>query len=227
MKDKDKGNDKDKDNGLGMPILEKVKHVAYMKGYPNGSFGPGKPITRAEAAAIFYRLIVDVNKEMPLVTTFSDIKSSDWYAQAVAYLTEQDVIQGYPDGTFGPGKTITRAEFAAMASRFETISYNAIHAFSDVPSDYWASEYITSVYAKGWMQGFIDGTFKPNHSMTRAEVVTMVNRMLERKIEKKSIPTHAKKYNDVNEKHWAYQDIVEASTFHEYTRQDDGYEIWK
>lgn len=201
-------------------------HIAYLFGYGDGSVRPDKSITRAEAAAILYRVIEDEDKAAPLTCTFSDVKSGSWYYQAVAYLQKQGIISGYPDGTFKPESVITRAEFVTMIVRPGELVANAPSKFGDVSASHWAAKYINSAAAKGWVSGYPDGTFKPGAKLTRAEAVTIVNCVLGRKIKLENIPAGAPKLNDITSKHWAYCDIMEASITHEYTRAADGTELW-
>jgi uncharacterized repeat protein (TIGR02543 family) len=202
------------------------KHIRYISGYPDGSVRPDNNITRSEAAAIFFRLIEADDKEAPLTASFSDVPIYGWYYQAVAYLQKHDVISGYPDGTFRPENPITRAEFAAIASRFDDLEINVPNVFNDVPAGHWAVGLINSAAAKGWVGGFPDGTFRPDEYITRAQAATLVNKMLNRRIQLQDIPEGVFKYNDITPSHWGYCAIMEASVGHVYKRKDDGYEIW-
>jgi len=210
-----------------IPELETGEHIKYINGYPDGSVKPGSSITRAEAAAIYFRLIKDENKNIAVNGTFSDVGGDTWYAQSVNYLASQGILVGYRDGTFKPRQTITRAEFAAIASRFDNLLTNENTSFKDVSIDHWAAAYIDSAYTKGWINGYPDGSFRPASSITRAEVVKIINNMLNRKIELSDIPSDAVQYKDLTKKHWAYCYIIEASTEHSYTRKDNGFELWK
>ena len=210
-----------------VPLSLISAHIRYIYGYEDGSFGPEKNITRAEVAAMFYRLIDDTNGDMgSYKTSFSDVAEGIWYYDAVAYLEHYKILAGYPDGTFKPGDSITRAEFAKIAALFEKLSTTVTNTFPDVRDSHWAASYILSCADKGWINGFPDGTFRPDEKITRAQVVTIINRMQERSIEKADIPATALKYPDVAESHWAYADIVEASNEHTYTRKENGYELW-
>ena len=202
------------------------EHIAYLSGYPDGSVRPDNSITRAEAAMIFFRLIEDENKEAPRNADFSDLSGGEWYYRAVAYLQRHGIITGYPDGSFRPDKPITRAEFAAISSRFDDLEADAENIFGDVPETHWAVGYINSAVKKGWVSGFPDNSFRPDENITRAQVVTIVNRMLDRKIKVEDIPESVTTFTDIEPTHWAYTAIVEASVTHEFTRKDDGNEIW-
>ncbi|MDR1588760.1 MAG: S-layer homology domain-containing protein [Oscillospiraceae bacterium] len=210
---------------LRTPTLTDV-HIKYLNGYEDGTVRPENDITRAEAAAIFFRLIADTDKSAPLSSAFSDLDVGSWYYQDVAYLQHNGIIKGYPDGTFRPNDPITRAEFAVIASRFDKLESNVPNTFSDVEDSYWAAGYINSAVAKGWITGYPDGTFKPKEYITRAEVVTLVNRMLDRRIHFEDLPESLEKYNDLDTDYWAYCDIIEASFGHEYERKPDGFETW-
>ncbi|MCL2045118.1 MAG: S-layer homology domain-containing protein [Oscillospiraceae bacterium] len=201
-------------------------HVPYLNGYPDNSVRPNHPITRAEAASIFFRLLSAIDKDYPLPSVFSDIREGVWYSQAVSYLASIRIITGYPDGTFRPDQPITRAEFAAMASRFDNLAETYTNAFTDI-ANHWAVSVINSSYAKGWISGYPDGTFRPQQNINRAEVVTVVNKMLDRKVRLEDIPTGIKVFNDINTTHWAYTAIVEASNDHDFIRGADGYETWR
>ena len=210
-----------------IPKLESDEHVRYIYGYPDGSVGPERPVTRAEAAIIFYRLIVADDKEDALSSSFTDVKVDVWYTQAIAYLEKYDIIVDSSSGRFRPNEAITRAEYAALACGFDNLDTSAPNAFPDVPADHWAVGYINSAAAKGWVEGFPDGTFQAEETITRAQLVTIINRMLDRRIELEDIPESAPVYTDLQTSHWAYCDFIEASSEHaDYTRKANGYEIW-
>jgi len=156
------------------------------------------------------------------------VKGSDWYAQPVNYLTSKGVISGYPDGSYGPNKSITRAEFATIATKFNKLSHNGYNPFSDVSSSHWAYDSILSAYKSNWINGYPDGTFGPNKSITRAEAITIINNVLNRKIQTEDIPEELLTiFNDLDTSHWAFANIIEAAVSHEYDRKSDGFEIWK
>ena len=211
-----------------VPLAMVSEHIRYIYGYEDGSFGPERNITRAEVAAIFYRLIDDSNDAGagPYKSSFNDVVEGEWYYEAVAYLEHCKILGGYPDGTFKPNDFITRAEFAKVAALFEKLSPTVTLTFPDVPDSHWAAASILSAADKGWISGFPDGTFRPEEKITRAQVVTIINNMQERSIEKADIPADALKYPDVLESHWAYTDIIEASSEHLFTRKENGNELW-
>lgn len=199
-------------------------HIKYLNGYPDGSVRAESEITRGEAASIFYRLMTNTHLDGTASTTFSDVPSDSWYSLAINTLAELDVITGYPDGTFRPDEPITRAEFAAIASRFDRLIITTGTAFSDVSEDHWAVSYINSAYVKGWVDGYPDYSFKPEQSISRAEVVKTVNSMLGRNPE--TLPDDINPYNDITDSHWAYIDILEASIPHDYERGENWIEYW-
>jgi len=211
---------------ISAPPVLTDDHIQYISGYPDGSVRPDNSITRAEAATIFFRLIVDANKNAPLTVNFNDVDTGDWYYQAVAYLRLHNIITGYPDGSFRPNAPISRAEFASIASRFDNLAADVPNIFPDVPDSHWAADNINSAAAKGWVSGFPDGSYRPDDSITRAQVVSIVNRMLDRRIKPGDIPQDVPGFTDISPLHWAYSDIIEASVSHEFIRGDDGYEIW-
>ena len=201
--------------GLGGLGLERTEHIQYITGYPDGTFRPDNTITRGEAAAIFYKLLAGVEKT-GYSPVFSDVPANTWYADAVNCLAANGIISGYPDGKFYPDNPITRAEFVALASQFDELAVTDKNIFPDVPDDHWALKYINSFAAKGWITGYEDGTFRPEGNITRAEAVTLINAMLDRRIEAKDIPGGVTGFTDVDATHWAYANIVEASGKYEY-----------
>jgi hypothetical protein len=209
--------------------LETVEHFAYIGGYGDGTIRPDHAITRAEVAAIFFRLIKDTTKNDAVANSLIDVADGEWYAQAVNYLAEHGIIAGYYDATtdsysFKPQQNITRAEFAAITARFDDLMM-ADSTFDDVSADYWAASYIGSSVIKGWISGYLDGTFRPENDITRAEVVTIVNQMIGRKLKKDEAVISP--YSDLSAAHWSFADIIEASIGHEYDRDEDWFEIWK
>ena len=213
-----------------IPDLDKVNHFAYMQGYPDKTFGPQKNMTRAEVTVMFVRLLVekmDVDKKYS--SQFKDVDPARWYANAIGYMEQYGIITGYTDGTFRPDAPITRAEFAAIASRFDELITGEPVIFTDVTDSYWAKDYISSAAAKGWIKGYPDGTFKPGNYIIRAEVVSLVNRMLERSSDRSYVDSNKNKLNqyvDLTSKHWAYYDIMEATNSHDYVKTSDS-ETWK
>jgi len=210
------------DTGVPKGFID--EHIPYIQGYPDNTVKPDNNITRAEVAMIFFRLLVDEGKNASRQSVFSDVANGVWYAQAVNYLASIEILMGYPDGTFRPNQPITRAEFAAVASRFDELEPLDSNAFPDI-AGHWAIDYINSAAAKGWVNGYTDGTFDPQRKITRAETVKIVNTMLNRKILLEDIPAGIRQFTDF-EGHWAYTHLVEASNEHDFERKSDGYEIW-
>lgn len=211
-------------------MLEKELHYAYLFGYPEGDFRPNNSMTRAEVTAMFARLLVgtnDVATSYP--QKFSDVPVNSWYSTVVGYMSEKGLISGYPDGTFRPNEQITRAEFAALAARFENLQSGG-KEFSDVPKTHWAYGVIASASERGWVNGYPDGTFQPNKAITRAEVTKVTNALLNRKADEHFVNTNSSKmihFTDVQPGFWAYYDISEATNGHDYTRAANGVdEIW-
>lgn len=203
-------------------------HIAYIKGYPDGGVHPEANITRAEVSAIFYRLLTDSARDQYAASSsrFADANNS-WAAKEIATLTNAGILKGYNDGTFRPNASITRAEYATIASRFDKLS-GGTKTFSDVPSSHWAYAAITSAAEKGWVNGYSDGTFRPENAITRAEVVKITNAVLTRICDKNYVAANSTKlnnYNDITASHWAYYEILEASNAHDY-KAASGVETW-
>ncbi|NGZ76527.1 InlB B-repeat-containing protein [Saccharibacillus alkalitolerans] len=170
------------------PALDKANHFAYMQGYPDRTFAPDRNMTRAEVIVMFSRLLLEkMNVEQAYPSAFRDVAADRWYANAVGYMEQYGIVTGYTDGTFKPDAPVTRAEFAAIASRFDKLAAGGSVTFTDVPSSYWAGDAIASGAAKGWIKGYTDGTFRPDNLILRSEVVTLVNRMLERSADRSYI----------------------------------------
>lgn len=211
------------------PRLNKTDHFAFMEGYPGGVFGADRNMTRAEVAAMFSRLMVEqmeVGKSYP--NSYSDVPASAWYANAIGYLEQYHVMGGYPDGTFRPNAPITRAEFAAVACRFEKLTAGTA-SFTDVPDTHWAAQYINFAATRGWVTGYPDGTFRPGKNITRAEVVTITDRLLERSADRDYVTAHyddlPRTFTDIDESYWAYWNIMEAANGHDYSKTGSG-ERW-
>lgn len=212
-----------------VPALDKVNHFAYMQGYPDRTFGPGSNMTRAEVIVMFSRLLQEkMDVEPTYSSTFRDVNGTRWYANAIGYMEQYGIIKGYADGTFKPDAPVTRAEFAAISARFDKLASGESVMFVDVANNYWASDYISSGVSKGWIKGYPDGTFRPANYITRAEVVTLVNRMVERYPDRSSIDQgrdKLKHYLDMNNAYWAYYDVMEATHGHDYEKNADA-ELW-
>ena len=204
-------------------LLETSLHGAYIHGYSDGSFQPENPITRAEAAQMFYGLLISPPEETG-EPPFADV-GTQWYAPAVNALGQLGAIGGYPDGTFRPDRGITRAEFVAIAARFAEEKQGE-NRFSDVAETNWAREAILSACAYGWVSGYPDGTFRPASSIRRSEAVVILNNMLGRSPDPEVDQIRfLEEFWDVSFTHWAYGQICEAATPHDY-RIDAGTEYW-
>lgn len=204
--------------------LNTTDHFAYIQGYPDGTFQPGGSLTRAEAATIFYRLLLDTS--MTKSVSFSDVKSGSWYETAVKTLASKGVLTGYPNGTFQPNASVTRAEFCAMASRFFALEKGTVK-FTDVPETFWGYKYIASVVAKGWLADS-EVAYNPNGAISRAEVVSIVNRMLGRSADAAFLAKGAdglKSFTDVKTGDACYLDVMEAANGHDYRTGSTG-ETW-
>lgn len=215
-----------KDTGM----LNKTDHFAYVIGYPDGTVHPNGQITRAEVATIFFRLLKDEVRDGAFTTSnsYSDVAYGKWYNNPISTMSALSIITGYPDGTFKPNKPITRAEFAAIAARFDETQSGKSATFSDVIG-HWAAKEIGIAYYNDWIKGYPDGTFKPDQNITRAEAMTMINRVLERKPESPAdLLTNMNKWTDnMDTSKWYYLDIQEATNSHGYTRKTFNYELWR
>ncbi|MEL7655722.1 MAG: S-layer homology domain-containing protein, partial [Bacillota bacterium] len=207
--------------------LNTEDHFAYIQGYPDDTVRPQGNVTREEVAAVFYRLLDSTYRDKIRSTSenFSDIDGSRWSLKHIGTLSNGQIITGYPDGSFRPGKYITRAELAAIAARFDDLSVPDENKFSDI-TGHWAEKYILSAAQKGWVSGYPDGTFRPDQYITRAEFVTLVNNVLNRDVELGEILSDAKKFSDLEEGKWYYQDMEEAINSHNYERKTNGSENW-
>ncbi len=207
-------------------LLNTQDHIAYLKGYPDQSFRADGNMTRAEAAQMFFNLLRE--HDVVSSSSFKDTGQGAWYEEAAVKLNSLGVIKGYEDGTFRGDRTITRAEFTAMAVRFAKIDKTASCSYSDVLKNSWMYEIVSSAAKYGWIQGYEDNTFRPEKQITRAEVTAIVNRMLERSADEKYVTENKdklKSFNDLFETHWAYIDIVEAVNEHGFSKLSD-HEVW-
>ncbi len=206
--------------------IELIDHNAYITGYPDGRVLPDKSITRAEAAQIFYNLIP--NKNITITKTFKDVPDNAWYADAVKALASMDIIKGVGDNKFEPERDVTRAEFTAMAMRFANKNGNGENIFSDVHENEWFYNDVVSSIKYGFITGYPDGTFRPYKSITRTEVIVIVNNMLERIPDEKFIDDNKKELNnftDLSSDYWGYYQIMEATNSHTCEFDKDE-EIW-
>ena len=206
--------------------LNTKDHTAYLSGYANGSFGPNKNMTRAEAAQMFYNLLL--NQEVSGAVSFTDVAADAWYAKAVHTLASLGILQGVGDGRFAPDRAITRAEFTVIAMRFADLDTSGENIFTDVNAGDWFYDQVVGSIRYGWINGYEDGTFRPNNTITCAEVTTIVNRMLGRAADKDYVDSHKdqlRQFPDVAQTNWAYYNIVEATNAHDYEKSG-GTEDW-
>lgn len=205
-------------------------HFDYVVGYSDGLVHPERNITRAEVASIFFRLLQDDIREKNLTdqNPFNDVFTDDWFNVAVSTMYDMDIVYGRDNNSFDPNAYITRAEFAAIAARFDSEGYSGENLFSDIDG-HWAANQINRAAEKGWISGYPDGTFGPNRYITRAEAVTLINRVLNRLPE--SVDALHKDMNvfpdNMDTSAWYYLAIQEATSSHEYEKdKDDVYETW-
>ena len=218
----------DQDGKLTVPeIEERERHGTYILGYTDGTFGPSRSMTRAEAAAIFARLLAEKNGDTISTvanTRFTDIPAHAWYSGYAKYLNNNGVTYGKSKTIFAPNDAITRAEFTTLAVRFFDVYGDGdaeimeqYKDFNDVSDGYWAAAYIKAAAKHGWINGYGDGSFRADDEINRAEVVTIVNRLLGREADENYIADNLRKLNtfpDVSRKHWAYYAVMEAANTH-------------
>ena len=213
------------------PWLNTEDHYAYIVGYSeDGTVRPNANITRAEVATIFFRLLTDDARDQFWSTSnnFSDVAPDAWYNNAVSTMVNAGIIQGYEDGTFRPNASITRAEFAAIASRFMSAGYDVEEdLFTDIAA-HWARESINDAAMAKWISGYPDGTFLPDKAITRAEAVTLVNNVLQRKPDADHMLDSMIKWSDnMDTSAWYYEAIQEATNSHDYDLFEGAeYETW-
>ena len=232
-------------SGSSRPSLNTKDHYGYIIGYPVDYYTgqpttdqtkkPVRPegkITRAEVATIYFRMLTDESrtKFWSQSSGYSDVKTGDWFNNAVSTLSNAGIIAGYEDGSFRPNGYITRAEFATIAARFFDVTYNGKDLFPDI-SGHWAKDYINQAANKGFVNGYEDGTFKPDRNITRAEAVTLVNRTLDRHPDKNHFTKDMLVWPDnMDQTKWYYADMQEATNSHTYQMKENSdktkYENW-
>ena len=206
-------------------------HYAYIVGYPNGNVEPNGNITRAEVATIFFRLLTEEVRTANSTqsNSLSDVTRGQWFNHAVSTLSSMGIVKGHNDGTFAPNAPITRAEFAAIAARFDDKNTDTSSKFTDIAS-HWAKNEIGIAANKGWINGYPDGTFRPNQYITRAEAMMLVNRVLNRLPENSSdlLDSMIKWPDNSDASAWYYLAVQEATNSHAYSdkSKDDKYEKW-
>ena len=239
------GNSGGNNGGNSKPSLNTKDHYGYIIGYPVDYYTgqpttdqtkkPVRPegkITRAEVATIYFRMLTDESrtKFWSQNSGYSDVKAGDWFNNAVSTLSNAGIIAGYEDGSFRPNGYITRAEFATIAARFFDVTYNGKDLFPDI-SGHWAKDYINQAANKGFVNGYEDGTFKPDRNITRAEAVTLVNRTLDRHPDKSHFTKDMLVWPDnMDQTKWYYADMQEATNSHTYQMKENSdktkYENW-
>lgn len=209
--------------------IDTENHFAYIIGYPNGTVGPEKNITRAEVASIFFRLLKNDYRIEVWTTTnsYTDVGSSKWFNNAISTLSNAGILDGYSDGTFRPNASVTRAELATIASRFAgDVPNDGSTIFSDI-SGHWAQKDIEKAAILGYVEGYSDGSFKPDSPITRAEVMTLINNVTNRHVGKDDMLENMVAWPDNDSSAWYYSAVQEATNSHYYDRKTDGvYEIW-
>ncbi|MBE7051118.1 MAG: S-layer homology domain-containing protein [Ruminococcaceae bacterium] len=216
---------------------EHPAHIGYINGYPDGSVRPDGNITREEVSAILYR-VKPMAYDSPITATgkvFPDVSIDRWSVREIEHLTAYDIIKGYPDGSFLPAENLTRAEFAALIRRFisaaEIKTANRWVDLTDI-SDHWAFDDITFIAKAGLVEGYEDGTFRPEREITRAEVMSVINRILGRKpLESYVKSQNFNPFTDLNDDKWYYVTVLEATITHDYYLNAQKYEYkwenWK
>jgi hypothetical protein len=195
-------------------------HTQYIQGYPDETIRPMGNLTRAEAATVFFRLLGGVTT--PLYEDYSDVDTVDWFYEAVAAASAVGLVNGYPDGTFKPNATITRAELSKLLKAFadymrlpqQELRMSVV--LTDIEG-HWAYDHIVHGAKVGWINGYEDGTFRPDAAITRAEFMALVNRMLGRDptLESDNLPSIVYWIDNANRDAWYYLDVQEASKTHE------------
>ncbi len=220
----------DIDSGKEVPeILNGDHHFAYIIGYPDGGAHPLEPISRAEVASIFFRLLRDEVRDTNLrdINSFTDVAEDAWYHCPVSTMEGLGILHGRSDGTFAPTAPITRAEFAAICARFDDSLPERTVTFSDI-TGHWAEAEIEHAAALGWIHGYPDGSFRPDQSITRAEAMSMINRMLLRQPKDVDDLLEGMNiwYDNLDTSKWYYLDVQEATNSHDFVYYDGVYERW-
>ena len=209
-------------------MLNDEDHFAYVQGYSDGNVHPYGLISRAETTTIFFRLLTDEVRDDNLLTsnTYTDVTNDYWANTAISTMTGLGIVQGRSATTFDPKAPITRAQFAAICARFDTGVSSGSRTFSDI-SGHWAEKYIERAAELGWIQGFADGTFRPDTYITRAQAMTMINRVLNRTPEdEEDLLEGMKVWPDCNPGDWFYLAVQEATNSHDFEHKAGNYETW-
>ena len=214
--------------GTTPDLLNDSDHFAYVIGYMDGNVRPYGLISRAETTTIFFRLLKDSVRDGNLLTsnTYTDVADDYWANTAISTMTGLGIVQGRSTTTFDPKAPITRAQFAAICARFDTGKSNGEQTFSDI-SGHWAEKYIQRAAELGWIKGFEDGTFRPDTYITRAQAMTMINRVLNRIPEDESdLLPGMNVWPDCNPGDWFYLAVQEATNSHDFEHKAGNYETW-
>ena len=206
--------------------LDTSDHCDFLHGYTDGTFGPNRNMTRGEVAQMFYNLLLE--QDVPQTTVFTDVPADMWCADAVNTLASLGIVEGIGNGLYAPDRAITRAEFTVIAMRFSHLEDGGENIFSDVNPNDWFYEQVVGSIKYGWIQGYADGTFRPDNTITRAEVTTITNRMLGRAADEAFVDRHSdelRQFPDVPESYWAYYNIMEATNAHDFG-MENGAENW-
>lgn len=234
-KDKDNNKENNKDNNTGETTPTKVpdllngsNHFAYVVGYKDGNVRPQGNITRAETAAIFFRLLKEEvrSENLSKHNDFADVTGDSWYNTAVSTMAGMNILKGRTANSFVPQAPITRAEFAAICARFDSGKAEENNSFTDI-SGHWAEKEIERAATLGWVSGYTDGSFHPDAPITRAEAMTLINRVLCRMPETKAdLLDSMTKWPDNQPGAWYYLAVQEATNSHTYEQKDSKYETW-
>ena len=214
--------------GTTPDLLNDSDHFAYVIGYMDGNVRPYGLISRAETTTIFFRLLKDSVRDGNLLTsnTYTDVTDDYWANTAISTMTGLGIVQGRSTTTFDPKAPITRAQFAAICARFDTGKSNGEQTFSDIQG-HWAEKYIERAAELGWIKGFEDGTFRPDTYITRAQAMTMINRVLNRIPEDESdLLPGMNVWPDCNPGDWFYLAVQEATNSHDFEHKAGNYETW-
>jgi uncharacterized repeat protein (TIGR02543 family) len=199
-------------------LLKTQQHVSYIEGYEDGTVRPNRNITRAEVATVFFRLLTDEAREEYRTTenSFTDVSDSAWYCEEVSTMANMGIMSGRTETIFDPDTPITRAELAVVCARFDTSDVEGVNRFSDIEG-HWAQADIERAAALGWLEGYEDGTFRPDRYITRAETMTLINRVLDRVPENEDqFPADKITWPDNQDKSkWYYLDVQEATNTYE------------
>lgn len=204
-------------------MLNNDDHIAYIKGYPEGDVRPENNISREEVATVFFRLLRENvrNQNWAETNAFPDVEDGRWSNIQISTMANGGFVTGYEDGYFRPEAYITRAEFATIACRFANLTDEGEIQFNDI-AGHWAESSIRKAYVAGWINGYEDGSFKPEQYITRAEAMAIINRVLGRQVNEEGLHPDAIRWPDMKKSDWYYYIVEEATNDHLFVKQDDG-----